>query len=947
MARFNRLDHSLSSLTAGMDNLMLNMDAIRTAALGTNSNNQTHNGNRNSFPPRSVKLDFPKFDGTNTLNWIFKANQFFEYYNTPDLDRIMIAAVHMEGDVIPWFQLLHKQTPFQTWHTLVAAIESQFGPSLFDCPRSMLFKLTQTFSVAQYHTEFTNLANRVIGVSDDALLDCFISGLKDDIRREVIVQSPPSLVRAVALAKLYEEKYQPQTQTPRARPNFTTYPNHYKKQPTPTVPSKLPTTLPPLLPTPTIKSNTYQKPAMIKRMSAAEMQIRREKGLCFTCDEKFSFNHKCPNKQYYLLQYDPDDADQPNDLIDPDPPNPLDQTKPNSELYHHLSYNALKGANGLGTMKFTGHIHGVQLQVLLDSGSSNNFIQPRIAQCLKLPIKPAPNFKVLVGNGHYLTAEGQVKQLQLMIQGHMLHLPVYLLPVTGADLILGAAWLATIGPHVSDYGTLTIKFYMGDTFVTLHGDRQSTPTSAHLHHLRRMHHTQAIDELYALQVHTVDNEAPESLSHFDSMGPALLKLLTKFSSVFLKPQGLPPQRTQDHVIPIMTGAGPIHVKPYRYAHSQKNAIETMIQEMLQQGIIQPSSSPFSSPVLLVKKKDGTWRFCTDYRALNAVTIKDKFPIPTVDELLDELHGAKFFSKLDLHSGYHQILVTPEDRHKTAFRTHQGHYEWLVMPFGLSNAPATFQSLMNQVFQAWLRKFVLVFFDDILVYSQSWEAHLEHLDTVLYTLQQHQLYAKLAKCSFGLTQVDYLGHVVSAAGVAMDQSKVKAIVEWPLPKSIKQLRGFLCISGYYRRFIKGYATLAEPLTNLLRKDSFTWTEASSAAFHNLQQAITKAPVLIHWDGLDVTKATWEDAPIIQREYPHFDLEDKVNINGGGNVTGMYAENDAHGAHAEKNAHRHTEITAMRNSVMDSGHVASDAENKGMGIRKSKREKWLNRRLEGFV
>ncbi|KAF1861749.1 hypothetical protein Lal_00026179 [Lupinus albus] len=288
MARFNRLDHSLSSLTAGMDNLMLNMDAIRNAALGTSSGNQTHNGNRNSFPARAMKLDFPKFDGTNTLNWIFKANQFFEYYNTPDLDRIMIATVHMEGDVIPWFQLLHKHTPFQTWHTLVEAIESHFGPSLFDCPRSMLFKLTQTFSVAQYHTEFTNLANRVIGVSDDALLDCFISGLKDDIRREVIVQSPPSLVRAVALAKLYEEKYQPQTQTPRVRPNFTTYTNHYQKQPTPTVPPKPPNTLPPLLPTPTIKPNTYQKPALIKRMSAAEMQIRREKGLCFTCDEKFS-----------------------------------------------------------------------------------------------------------------------------------------------------------------------------------------------------------------------------------------------------------------------------------------------------------------------------------------------------------------------------------------------------------------------------------------------------------------------------------------------------------------------------------------------------------------------------------------------------------------------------------------------------------------------------------
>nr|KYP59153.1 Retrovirus-related Pol polyprotein from transposon 17.6 [Cajanus cajan] len=734
--------------------------------------------------------------------------------------------------------MLQRLSAVQSWTDLKRALESQFGPSPFDFPMSELFKLQQTGTIFDYYMKFMSLANRSIGLPDEALLKCFLSGLHAEIRRDVIVQTPTSLIRAVALAKLYEERYSPtiksdSTPVRRYSPVYSASFNTSQQQSKPVVKAYLP----PLLPKPSIPPLANSQ---VKKISPAEMQLRREKGLFFFFDDKFTFNHKCPNRQYLFLNLEEDSVDS-----NIDPPPDIDQPVINTEIGiddHHLSLNALKGGIGVGTIRFLANIDKLPVTVLIDGGSFDNFLQPRLAKFLKLPIEPAPMFKVMVGNGNYMTAEGLIQQLIIQAQGNLFQMPVYLLPISGADLILGASWLKTIDPHVANYESLHLKFLYNGKFVTLQGDVDHVPRQAHLHHIRRMVNTNSIAEVYSMKM--VDPIMPSftSLELLPDIEPEVDLLLTTYALVFSTPSKFPPPRAHGHSIPLMDGSAPVKVKPYRYPHSQKEEIEKLVAEMLHEGIIQPSKSPFSSPIILVKKKDGSWRVCTDYRALNAITIKDSFPIPTVDELIDELFGATIFSKLDLRSGYHQILLNPEDRYKNAFRTHHGHFEWLVMPFGLTNALATFQSLMNDIFHGLLRKFVLVFFDDILVYSSSLKDHLYHLEVVLQILQRQQLYARFSKCSFGVKEIDYLGHTLSGSGVAMDCNKLQAVKEWPRPINLKQLRGFLGLTGYYQRFVKGYAQIATPLTDLLKKYAFQWTVTADNAFQQLKEALTTAPVL---------------------------------------------------------------------------------------------------------
>ncbi|GME75744.1 unnamed protein product [[Candida] boidinii] len=322
------------------------------------------------------------------------------------------------------------------------------------------------------------------------------------------------------------------------------------------------------------------------------------------------------------------------------------------------------------------------------------------------------------------------------------------------------------------------------------------------------------------------------------------KLIDDFRDVITQQdfQNVPPNKEVQHKIILMENTDPVWRNQYRLGRREQEELQVQIAELIEKKFIKPSTSPFNSPILFVKKKDGSYRLCIDYRALNNRTIKNKFPLPYIEDILDRVSRAKIFSKLDLMSGYHQVQIDEKDRYKTAFSTPHGHYEWVVMPFGLTNAPATFQYLMNNVLGNFINKFVTVYLDDILIYSDTTKEHEDHIIQVLKKLREHKLVAKQSKCEFFYSQIKFLGYVIGEGGIQTDPEKIESVKNWTIPKTPKEAMSFIGLTGFYRRFIKSYASVAAPIFDYMNKKS-AWTEKQTQAFELLKHSLITAPVMV--------------------------------------------------------------------------------------------------------
>ncbi|GAU36214.1 hypothetical protein TSUD_363690 [Trifolium subterraneum] len=420
-------------------------------------------------------------------------------------------------------------------------------------------------------------------------------------------------------------------------------------------------------------------------------------------------------------------------------------------------------------------IHDTPLIAIIDTGATHSFISMDCMKRLNIPVYEMSGCMNIEtpASGSVITCL-VCRNCPVSVFGRHFGMDLVCIPLSGIDVIFGMNWLVFNQVHINCCEKTVIFPKSEGSLSLMNGEEVKEYLNDH-------------GELFMV-FGSLKLEGEVKLEE--------IPVVSEFSDVFPEDiSDLPPEREVEFSIDLVPGTSPISMAPYRMSASELNELKKQLEELLEKKFIRPSVSPWGAPVLLVKKKEGSMRLCIDYRQLNKATIKNKYPLPRIDDLMDQLVGACVFSKIDLRSGYHQIRVKTEDVPKTAFRLRYGHYEYTVMPFGVTNAPGVFM----EIFHSFLDKFVVVFIDDILVYSKSEEEHKEHLRIVLQVLKEKKLYAKLSKCEFWLKEVSFLGQVISSGGIAVDPAKVDAVMKWGTPESVSEIRSFLGLAGYYRSF----------------------------------------------------------------------------------------------------------------------------------------------------
>ncbi|XP_061369249.1 uncharacterized protein LOC133312113 [Gastrolobium bilobum] len=635
-----------SDLTQKLDQLtesVLSLDArLREFMSKTHTSTPTSSKNHgSSFDPtathfrspetpeqrvlKSIKVEIPSFVGSDPNNWIFKAQMFFQMHNVPPCMKVQLAGIKMEGQASPWFQWMFTTGLISQWEDFACALRQRFGASAFVDLKGTLSKLSQSGTVMEYTRDFESLLNQVQGFSDDVLMSFFISGLQPDLRGAIQLQWPKSLHHAMQLAyalDTHHDQLRSSIFSNQKRNSFSSTSNN--------------TTFPKTNPNSTFRApttfNSIPKPLSfqpstlpIKKLPPEEILRKRELGICFTCDEKWHSKHRCQSKMFLLIgEMDDDQQDTEEEILwspESKDATPTASIQPNPDA----TMFSLASSFNHRALILTALLGNHNVDVLVDSGSSHNFINRELATTLGIPMSHSKGKKVFMGNGEFLFCDKKCNMIQLTIQNHPFVIDFWVLDLQDLNAILGMTWLESLGGVTYDYMHQSMEFIKDGQLVKLQGV------------LEQPHNADCVEKAscYLLTaVNSIEQDGqmlPELEAIKHTLNLALWSVLQECKAVFQTPQILPPFRGMEHSIHLLDGAKPVNVKPYRFPHHQKAELERQVSDLLSAGFIQPSKSPYSSPVLLVKKQDGTWRMCIDYRALNALTVPDRFPIPTIDE----------------------------------------------------------------------------------------------------------------------------------------------------------------------------------------------------------------------------------------------------------------------------------------------------------------------------
>ncbi|KAJ9539497.1 hypothetical protein OSB04_032230 [Centaurea solstitialis] len=562
-----------------------------------------------------------------------------------------------------------------------------------------------------------------------------------------------------------------------------------------------------------------------------------EPKMCFKCFRPGHFANECPTAAVSTEI----SGSAPVKAIEGGPSKKVEAPRTRARVFQ-LTANEAKAEPDVVTGIFL--VNSMPALVLFDTGASKSFVSLSFCKdFMNVKSKLESPLEVEIADEEFRLCKFIFKKNVLEVEGVKFSIDLIPIPMREIQVVVGMDWLRRNGANVDCENCRVVVRNPSGGELTILGDvSKRLPRVCSLAKAR----SYVLRGGTSYLVYLIGDQGESKKKTVQDV-----PVVCEFPDVFPEDlPGIPPERQVEFRIDLVPGAAPVAKTPYRLAPPEMQELSNQLEELLEKGFIRPSSSPWGAPILFVKKKDGTLRMCIDYRELNKLTVKNRYPLPRIDDLFDKLQGAAWFSKIDLRSGYNQLKVREEDVHKTAFRTRYGLYEFVVMPFGLTNAPAAFMDLMNRVCRPLLDRSVIVFIDDILIYSKTKEDHVEHLREVLEILRKEQLYAKFSKCDFWLQEVQFLGHLVNREGIKVDPAKVEAVMKWETPKSPTEIRSFLGLAGYYRRFIQDFSKVAVPLTKLTRKNvSFVWGEEQQSAFETLRQKLCEAPVLTLPEGVE--------------------------------------------------------------------------------------------------